>query len=232
MRLGRSLAPPVIQPSVRCVLFDAVGTLIYPDPPVAEAYRAAARAFGCELSIEEIGGRFAAALAGTFNADGGATSEARERDRWRDIVGQVFCELPQCSDAIFQRLWEHFAQAANWRVFDDVGVCFAALRQREHRLGIASNFDSRLKNIVAGNETLAVCEHVFVSSEVGYSKPDARFFRAVQERLGAQPGEILLVGDDEVCDVKAARAAGWRTIHLYRRGHMAGSVLSLAELTD
>ena len=31
---------------------------------------------------------------------------------------------------------------------------------------------------------LAACDAVFVSSDIGYSKPDMRFFRGIEERLG------------------------------------------------
>ena len=47
---------------IRGVLFDAVGTLIYPDPPVAEAYRSIGRRFGSRLSVEQIAARFPAGL--------------------------------------------------------------------------------------------------------------------------------------------------------------------------
>jgi putative hydrolase of the HAD superfamily len=45
------------------VLFDAVGTLICPDPPVAQAYHAHGKRFGSRLTCEEVGRRFHAAFA-------------------------------------------------------------------------------------------------------------------------------------------------------------------------
>jgi len=70
---------------IRWVLFDAVGTLIEADPPVAEVYLAAARQFGSLLSVDEIQHRFAAALRveqGVESAtlDRPPTSEAQERE--------------------------------------------------------------------------------------------------------------------------------------------------------
>ena len=59
------------------------------------------------------------------------------------------------------------------------------------------------------SEPLTLAEHVFASSELGWRKPSAEFFRAVERRLGRKPHELLLVGDDPELDVAAARRAGW-----------------------
>jgi len=214
---------------VRWILFDAVGTLMFPDPPVAEAYFAAAARFGSRLSVAEIQKRFSIALERGF-AGRCETDESHELQRWRAIVGEVLSDLPLHVDAVFEQLWQHFAEARHWRLFDDVGAALDRLRRRHFRIGIASNFDGRLKNIVGGQSALAACEAVFVSSEIGYSKPDPRFFRTVQQQLGVGPEQIALVGDDEVCDVQAAIAVGWRAIHLDRKSGKEGAIRCLAEL--
>jgi putative hydrolase of the HAD superfamily len=221
---------------VRWVLFDAVGTLIYADPPVAEVYFAAARQFGSSLAVAEIRNRFAAALSieqGTDAAklDRPPTSEAEERERWRRIVASVIDDTAS-SDILFEQLWAHFARPEHWRVYDDVAPALMSLSSRGIRLGIASNFDSRLHFVVAGNAALWSLEQAFVSSEIGYVKPDQRFFAAVKERLNAAAAEIMLVGDDEVNDSAGAAAAGWRNIFLDRKGGaaVAGAIRSLEEL--
>ena len=52
--------------------------------------------------------------------------------------------------------------------------------------------------------------------EVGASKPDPRIFRAACERAGAEPHEVLHIGDHWLIDVVGARAAGLRTAWLCR----------------
>jgi putative hydrolase of the HAD superfamily len=211
-------------------LFDAVGTLIYPDPPVAEAYHAAGQKFGSRLSVDEIRGRFRAALSAN-QACGEATSEFRERDRWRRIVCSVLDDVTEGSEVLFEFLWQHFAQPQHWRTFDDVAA-LAELRTRGYRIGIASNFDDRLIRIAAAFPALAICEAVFVSSNVGFTKPDRRFFRAIEEQLAANPTRIALVGDDEISDVQGATEAGWRAVRLDRRGSISSpeAIRSLVEL--
>jgi putative hydrolase of the HAD superfamily len=216
---------------IRWVLFDAVGTLIYADPPVAEAYRSVATRFGSQLTVAEISKRFRRALAAE-QASGGPTSEAKELERWRRIVASVIDDVPKHAEALFHQLWRHFADSRGWRVYPDVHRALAALQLRGYRLGIASNFDGRLYRIVRRHSALAKIKAIFVSSDIGFTKPDSRFFRGVEERLEVDPGQIALVGDDEVSDVQGATAAGWRAIRLDRSGtcDRADTIHSLAEL--
>ena len=223
--------------AIRWILFDAVGTLIHPDPPVADVYHAAGLKFGSQLGVEEIAVRFRSALGAELNSDGDLarppTSEFAELARWRRIVSGVFDDVPQPSiGRLFQTLWRHFAEPGHWRLFDDVAAALHALSRQGRRLGIASNFDGRLPAIVSRLPSLAPCERTFVSSQIGFLKPDPRFFSAVAQSLDAEPSEILLVGDDLRSDVEGARAAGWQAAWLQREGPPPNQphVRSLADL--
>lgn len=52
---------------------------------------------------------------------------------------------------------------------------------------------------------------VVLSCEVGVRKPDRRFFAAVTDALGVDPGEVMFVGDSLRDDLLGAAAAGMRT---------------------
>jgi putative hydrolase of the HAD superfamily len=187
---------------IRHVLFDAVGTLIYPAPSVAEVYAALGQQFGSRLSAAEIRPRFAVAFgreAPTFT-----TSEPGERRRWQQIVAEVFDDVT--GDALFESLWHHFASGQHWRLFDDVSDTWQELEGRGFQPGIASNFDGRLRTVIQSLAPLDSCQSLFISAELGYAKPDPRFFAAIERHLQAEPRELLLVGDDPVRDVRAARA--------------------------
>jgi putative hydrolase of the HAD superfamily len=222
---------------LRWVLFDAVGTLIHPDPPAHEVYHAAGRQFGSQLDVGDVAARFHSALAVAQNCDGNLTrpqtSEFAELARWRRIVTGIFDDVPPPAiSRLFQSLWLHFAEAAHWRLYDDVAPALKELSRQGRHVGIASNFDGRLPRIVSQLPGLALCERVFVSSQVGYIKPDPRFFLSVQEQLSAEPAEILIVGDDLQADIEGARAARWHAAWLQRDGQPAGQpcLRSLAEL--
>lgn len=218
--------------SIRYVLFDAVGTLLYPDPAVADVYAHYGRQFGSRRTPAEILPRFRAALQRPTTQE--RLSEQGERERWQHIIRVVFDDLPGADNALFEGLWQHFAEARHWRLFDDVAQAWHALQQSGRHLGIASNFDERLTTIVAAHPPLDRCETLFISSQIGYAKPDRRFYQAVEERLAALPHEILLVGDDRRCDYDGARAANWNAVLIDRdAASSAGAIItSLHEWVD
>jgi putative hydrolase of the HAD superfamily len=222
---------------VRWVLFDAVGTLIYADPPASQVYHAAGQRFGSSATAVEIEQRFAQALAAEIGPETDLqrppTSEAGEVARWRRIVAAVFLDVsPETADDLFQSLWDHFAQPRHWRVFPDVERSLATLQKSGLQLGIASNFDGRLLNIARELPELAPCSRIFVSSQLGFSKPDPRFCRAIAADLAAAPAEILLVGDDWTADIQGAAAAGWPAIWICRGGAAAGRERAIASLGE
>jgi putative hydrolase of the HAD superfamily len=204
----------MIAENVRAILFDAVGTLIYPDPPVAEIYHRAGRKLGSKWTREEIAQRFRAAI--KKHPQGYSTNEEFERERWERIVYDVIDDVADPQRLLLHELWEHFGSPGSWRLYKDVTPVWWELARRGYVLGIASNFDSRLRTICRGLAPLVECPHIFVSSEIGFPKPEPRFYRAVEEQLELPAEQILLVGDDYDADIAGPRAAGWQTMWLRR----------------
>lgn len=201
------------------ILFDAVGTLIVPDPSVAEAYHAAGVRYGSSLPLESIRSRFRAAFARQEALDksiGHRTSEAYEHRRWRTIIAEIFDDVSD-TEELFQFLWAHFAQPEHWHVADDVALCLKQLNEAGFFVGIASNFDGRLEAICRAHPALAAMQ-LFVSSRIGYKKPAAQFFAAIEQSLNLSAEQILLVGDDLENDFHAARRAGWQALLLDPHG--------------
>lgn len=220
---------------VQAVLFDAVGTLIEPDPPVAVAYQAAGSRFGSSLSGDEILRRFRAAFAAQERLDavqyGDRTDELRERRRWQTIVGEIFDDVAD-GEGLFAALWAHFAQPTSWRLCPGAADCWRRLSDRGLTLGIASNFDGRLETVCRGLAPLAACRRLFISSQLGVRKPAREFFAAIEARLQMAPERLLLAGDDLTNDYQAARAAGWQSVLIDpgQRRAVERRVRSLAEL--
>jgi putative hydrolase of the HAD superfamily len=203
------LLPPVI-------FFDAVGTLLHPEPSAPEVYAAIGRRFGSRLEEVEIAVRFRAAFRRQEEVDyasGLRTSEERELARWRAIVREV---LDDVSDAemCFQELYAHFARTAAWRCEPDAAEVLATLAARGHVLGIASNFDHRLRGLVEQMSPLRPVRHLVISSEVGWRKPAGSFFVGMGRKAGKTADEVLYIGDDEINDYKGGRAVGMHVLLL------------------
>jgi putative hydrolase of the HAD superfamily len=217
---------------VRAVAFDAVGTLITPDPPVAAAYLAAGRRHGSRLTAGEIDSRFRAAFRAEEDRDrtaGWRTNAAREVDRWRKIVAGVLPDVT-APDACYRELWDHFARPAAWRCLPDVGVVIEVLARHGVAVGVASNFDTRLREVIAGLPELARVGPIIVSAEVGWRKPAPAFFEALITAFGNRADEVLVVGDDFENDYAGGTANGLRAVLVARARPGVTTIDRLGEL--
>jgi len=214
----------MIDPTIRAVYFDAVGTLLFPRSPVCHTYAKVAEKYGAIPSDELIRHAFREAFARQEKQDfrdGWKTDEARERMRWRTIVGDVFPETN--ADACFAELWEWFGQPAAWMVQAEAGEMIRELQSRNLVVGIASNFDSRLFGLVeAFPELTPLKDRCVISSSVGRRKPGKEFFAAVAKSAGVPAECILFVGDDLRNDIHGATAAGMKAILFDPEGRADG----------
>lgn len=221
----------------KCIAFDAVGTILQPIPAAGVVYYEAARRHGSRLECDEIVRRFSAAFRETERGDAAAeaavrlvTSEAREEERWRQIVAAVIDDISD-GRACFDELFSHFARPASWHCFDDVAPTLAELEAAGCRVAIASNFDSRLHAVCDGFAPLRKIDLRIISSEIGWKKPSRGFFEALATRARCGPAEILMVGDDRDNDFEGARQAGLGAVLINRRPDRAADEIgSLADL--
>ncbi len=231
------MTAPWVPPDVRAVFFDAVGTLLFPDPSAPVMYAAVARGHGLAISADEVRTRFVDAFRAEEEVDraaGWRTSDAREEERWRAVVRASLPDVPD-GEACFRKLYAHFALSGAWRVNPDAAAVFRTLSDRGVRLGLASNYDYRLLSVVEGLPALGpLLGSVVVSSHVGVRKPGAAFFDAVERAAGCDRDAILFVGDDVENDYEGATAAGLRAVLLDERGRHAAvgrRITRLSELT-
>ena len=201
------------------VAFDLVGTLIYPNPPVAEVYQRLGAAQGLHRDEPELRRRFKDAFR---RAHFGRGTDLEHRALWRAIVEDVFGAEPETCATLFSDLWDHFASSGAWSVFEDVGPTLERLRSSGERFVIASNFDSRIEPILRGLD-LWDDGAVFWSSALRASKPDRKFFHAIEEVTHVPAGDCLMVGDSLVNDVHGAIEAGWNASLIDRKRRSLGA---------
>jgi putative hydrolase of the HAD superfamily len=211
---------------IRWIAFDAVGTLIDPNPPAGVVYHRVGLRHGSGLSAVEVAVRFRGALSGAAECDDldcGCreagdrlhTCETRERLRWQRIVQAVLNDVAN-PKGCFEELFAHFGQPDAWTCFPEVGPALRQLRQAGYRLAVCSNFDARLNAVMEGLPELAPIELRIISSEVKYRKPSAHFFEALVRAADCRASEILFMGDDPANDVAAAQTAGLSALQIDR----------------
>lgn len=221
---------------IRAVTFDAAGTLIAPREPVGTTYARVARRFGIEADERCVDAGFRRAFAAAPPlAFPDATAAARpelERAWWRRVVEAslgVSGSHPGL-EACFAALFDHYGRATAWQIFPDVRPTLTALRRRGLRLGVVSNFDARLPDLLAALGLHDAVDAVVWSTDVGAAKPAGAIFAHAAARLGIGLAETCHVGDDLAHDVHGATAAGARAVHLDRAGRDPGAIRSLSEL--
>jgi putative hydrolase of the HAD superfamily len=55
-------------------------------------------------------------------------------------------------------------------------------------------------------------DHIFISSDYGYRKPDPKYFHLALKALGVKPAEAVYIGDNAYRDLLGARKTGMRMV--------------------
>lgn len=138
-------------------------------------------------------------------------------------------------DALLERLLDglrvEFRGDAAWTIYPDVLPVLRELRSDGARLGVVSNWDSRLPRLLDDLGLASFFDTIGVSHLEGVEKPDPELFRRVLERLGGRADDALHVGDLPDVDLAGARAAGVDGLLVDRRGKLDGVERALSDLT-
>jgi putative hydrolase of the HAD superfamily len=209
------------------VLFlDAAGTLIRVVEPVGVTYARIAGRHGIAVEAGAMDHAFRCVwkeLPAPLHEPGNAPADD-DRSWWRELVRRSFERVldegmeemdGEAFEALFAALYDHFAQARAWELYEDAAPALEALQGRV-RMFVLSNFDRRLHAILRGLGIAGYFEGVIVSSEVGAGKPHARMFEAGLRAAQAAPGRCLHAGDEAQADALGAEAAGIAAVHVAR----------------
>ncbi|HEU5069135.1 MAG TPA: HAD-IA family hydrolase [Verrucomicrobiae bacterium] len=211
---------------IRAITFDVGGTLIEPWPSVGHVYAEVAERFGVNgVAPDRLTENFIRAWKARSGFD-------YSRESWFALVRETFAEqAARLPAAFFPAVFDRFADADTWRLYDDVLPALEALARRGVKLGVISNWDDRLRPLLAALDLTRFFTSIVVSCELGSTKPDARLFRRAAAELGVAPGELLHVGDSAIMDVAGAQSAGAVGCRVRRRA-AAAAAHEVGALTD
>jgi putative hydrolase of the HAD superfamily len=225
------------------VFFDVVGTLIRARSSIGAQYASIARRFGIHADARALDRVFSTVLAqaATYAFPDPAESDmtAREKRAWRAIVETVFAKagftdaLGSASfDEYFEALFDHFATRDAWVVYPDVVQSLEELRIAGLRIGLISNFDSRIFSLLDRLGLASAFTTVTIPAVACAAKPDPLIFHYALAAQGISADEALYVGDSVAEDIIPARAAGLAAVLIDRgRGHAhADGMIRIASL--
>lgn len=201
---------------VRCVLLDALGTLVELEPPWP--YLAA------ELGIDLDDAERAMRAEMRYYRD--HSHEGRDPDSLAELrrrcAGMVSAELGR------EVAPDQLMSAIRFRAYTDAAPALAELRALGVELVCVSNWDVSLPSVLARCGLADGLDGVVTSAAVGTRKPDPAIFGAALELAGCEPKEALHVGDTPGEDLDGARAAGIGALLIDRSG--GGDIESLAAI--
>lgn len=130
--------------------------------------------------------------------------------------------LPYCDEEAdeFHELYYHIVYQFS-EPFEGMEQLFQRLRAEGVKIGIITNgtVDTQYKKVTELSlDEYIEKECIFISEQLGISKPDKQIFSHALEVLDACETGILFVGDSWEHDVVGAIEAGWDAIYLNSRG--------------
>jgi putative hydrolase of the HAD superfamily len=217
--------------NVKAMLFDLVGTLIYPKDPVGYVYSNVARSFDFETDYRKLDEKFAEVIKKEIapSRDLPWQVPTEEKKWWRNVVLKTFTlcgyELKDKFDDVFEELFKVFSQKSAWAIYPDVipvlekltgGACHGT----PVRIGLISNFDSRLEIILKELDLYKYFHCLAYSGKVGFSKPNLKIFQYALSELNVIPEEALYVGDSLNIDYYPACDLGMKALLIDREENL------------
>ena len=227
--------------NINTIFFDAADTLFYIDKGLGNTYASVAKKHGADPDPGLLKKAFSKAFTSAPPlAFGGVSDQERktlEKDYWKNIVDRVYQEVGMFDkfDEHFDELFEVFRSDA-WTIFPETKEVLSNLKEKNYRLGIISNFDSRVYDVMRNLEINEFFDKFVISSEAGHAKPDPNIFHIALHKMGADPKECLHVGDNIYNDFHGPRALGIQALLLDRENEYASigdqhKIRNLNELT-
>jgi putative hydrolase of the HAD superfamily len=199
------------------IFLDAVGTLFGVKGSVGKIYSQIAGDFGVKVDSESLERSFidifptAAPLA--FPSIDPAQIPELEFQWWRGLTGEVFTQL-NCFDrfddfdVFFRQLYDYFAMAEAWVLYEDVIPALRFWQIQGIELGVISNFDSRIYPVLNQLGLEYFFRSITISSSTGAAKPNPVIFQIALQKHNCSPERAWHIGDSKKEDYQGAKAVG------------------------
>lgn len=209
---------------IEAVFFDAGETILRPHPSFAELFSTVCAAHGYEVSagaVRAVQERLAphlVDLAEETGVDNPSFSPEASRAFWTYLYRRFLAELGLDDPALERALYTTFSDSSSYRLFDDVLPVLDRLQRLGYRLGLISNFEGWLQEMLVELKVGDLFEHSVISGVEGVEKPDRRIYEIAVERMGVAAGHAAHVGDSISLDVEPAADVGLVPVLLDRAG--------------
>lgn len=222
------------------VFFDAGETIIHPFPSFPELFAKVCSDRGVGIQpeqVREVQERLAPHLIDLAD-DSGVTTPSLDAEAsrrfWTFLYQRFLTELGVTDQRLPHELFTTFSSSSTYRLFDDVKPALIEIEAEGYRLGLISNFEGWLEQILVEQEVGESFDVTVISGVEGVEKPDPAIYELAVRRAGVDPARCVHVGDSMSLDVLPATEVGIKAVLLDRVGRYPDSghptIASLEEL--
>jgi beta-phosphoglucomutase len=190
---------------LQAVIFDMDGVIVDSHPVHKNAWRRFLDSVGKEVTEDDL----------AFILDG-----RKKEDILHHFLGELSPEEVRRLGHVKEMLFREEARA-ELRPVQGVEQLLAGLSRAGIKLGVASSGSgSRVQFVLQRLRLLEYFAAIVAGDDVSAGKPDPAIFQLTSKKLDVVPEEIL-VFEDSVSGVRAAKAAGMRCVGLAESGRAA-----------
>lgn len=214
--------------TLKVVFFDAGETILHPHPSFSELFASVCRAEGHDVSprdVDQVQAKLAPHLMDLEHdpddADarpyaGSSLDEAEARRFWLYLYRKFAAELGLEDEGLPEALFAKFTALSTYKLFDDVVPTLRELHEDGFRLGLISNFERWLEELLVELDVGHLFDVTLISGVAGVEKPDPRIYELALQKAGVEAHEAAHVGDSPTMDAEPAAALGMRVVLLDR----------------
>ena len=221
---------------ISLVLFDVGSTLVDPHPSSHDLILQVLKAHGAQLELSDLARvQPEAWQAVSKHLPFERYGQKESSEFWDLFYREILDRLNVAHDAVLRsKIQDEFQRIENWRLYPDAVAVLRELRGRGYRLGVVSNWEEWLEDLLLALDIHELFEVIVASGPFGRAKPHPSIFQQALTSVGVAADEAVHVGDNPVDDVEGARSAGVRPILIDRQGRYGKMnverVSSLSEL--
>ncbi len=200
--------------ALKNVFFDVGGTLLYPDmermmAPLLERVRPSA----AQLAAADRAAKYSFPRNGDDAPlpAGSAYRLSTNKGHWQ-VFFETLLQQMGCCQELLPELIARASNSGYWTQVDADAPAILKKLRGQYRLGIISNADGRIREVLGRAGLAQYFDHITDSGVVGHEKPDRRIFEAALEGMGARAAESVYVGDIYAIDYAGATAAGMKAL--------------------
>lgn len=204
----------------RAVFLDAGETILSPHPSFHEVITAVLREEGLPVSANEVERVLGEMPPPQDPRVTWSTSQEASRAFWGGLYARILSSLriDDPSDRLAGMLYERFLRYESYRAFPDVVPTIEKIKAAGLYVGLISNFEEWLEEMLTHWEIAALFDGLIVSGKEGIEKPNPEIFARALQRASVSAEQAVYVGDHPLLDIEAAEAVGMTAILIDRRG--------------